>query len=108
GVGRHWRRSELAGKAPRDAVGAKLVAEAGGRRLPPFTKGGGSYLSSSDRRHICGLGSAQSIDKLTVTWPGGKIQHWDGKDLKVDRYWRITEDKTNPEAPAVKSAGAGN
>ncbi|HEV3022662.1 MAG TPA: CRTAC1 family protein, partial [Pirellulales bacterium] len=105
-VGQHWLGIQLVGKDHRDVVGAKVVVEAGEQRLTRFAKGGGSYLSSSDRRQLFGLGKIETIDKLTVTWPGKKEQHWDGKDLKVDRYWRLIEDKTKPEAPAYSSAAA--
>jgi hypothetical protein len=47
---RHWLGVELAGRDNRDVAGARLVLEAGGRRQTRFAKGGGSYLSSGDRR----------------------------------------------------------
>jgi hypothetical protein len=77
-------------------VGAKLVLEAGGRKQTRFAQGGGSYASSSDRRHIFGLGAADHIDKLTVIWPNGKEQSF--TNLKLDRYYRLSEgsDKAEP------------
>ena len=109
-VGQHWLGIELVGKDHRDVVGAKIVIEVADHKLTQFTKGGGSYLSSSDRRHLFGLGKDDSIRKLSVTWPGpegGKEQHWDGKELKINQYWRIVEDKEKPEAPLVKAAAPG-
>jgi enediyne biosynthesis protein E4 len=85
----HWLGIALAGKDNRDVVGAKLTLEVGGRRLTRFAQGGGSYLSSSDRRHVFGLGGADKVGRLTVAWPWGKEEHWDG--LAVDRYWRLEE-----------------
>ncbi len=85
----HWLGVELAGKGHADVVGAKLVLEMAGRKLTRFARGGGSYLSSGDRRHLFGLGSAERVGRLTVVWPSGKQQHWDG--LAVDRYWRLTD-----------------
>ena len=85
----HWLGVELAGKGHRDVVGAKLTLEAGGRRLTRFAQGGGSYLSSSDRRHVFGLGKAGRVERLTVAWPWGQEEHWHG--LAVDRYWRLVE-----------------
>ncbi len=95
-VGRHWLGLELVGKNHRDVVGAKIVLEAGGRKQTRFLQGGGSYASSSDRRHVFGLGTAERIDKLTVTWPNGKEQSFG--ELKLDRYYRLTEgsDKAEP------------
>jgi hypothetical protein len=85
----HWLGVSLVGRDGRDVVGARLTLEVGGRRLSRFAQGGGSYLSSSDRRHVFGLGAADGVGRLTVYWPGGKEEHWDG--LAVDRYWRLEE-----------------
>ena len=67
----------------------RQVLEAGGRKQTHFTKGGGSYLSSGDRRHVFGLGSASKIDRLTVTWPNGREQQW--TELAVDRYHQLKQ-----------------
>jgi hypothetical protein len=85
----HWLGIELHGRKNRDIVGAKVVVEAGGRRLTRFAKGGGSYLSSSDRRIVVGLGNAERVDRVSVFWPWGDEQHWDA--LTADRYWRLVE-----------------
>jgi hypothetical protein len=85
----HWLGIELAGRGHRDVVGARLTLEVGGRRLTRFAQGGGSYLSSGDRRHVFGLGPADRVGRLTVAWPWGREEHWDG--LAVDRYWRLEE-----------------
>jgi hypothetical protein len=88
-MGRHWLGVELKGADQRDVVGARIVLEAGGRKQTRFAKGGGSCLSSSDRRHVFGLGSADHFDRLRVIWPSGKEQQWTA--LALDRYWRLIE-----------------
>jgi hypothetical protein len=70
-------------------VGARLTLKVGDRVLTRFARGGGSYLSSGDRRHLFGLGDAKAVGRLTVTWPSGQEQTWDG--LEADRYWRLVE-----------------
>jgi hypothetical protein len=85
----HWLGIELRGRNNRDIAGAKVVVEGGKRRLTRFVKGGGSYLSSGDRRLLIGLAAEEHIGRVTVVWPWGKTQHWDG--LTVDRYWRLIE-----------------
>ncbi len=90
-AGRHWLGIELQGENHRDVVGARIVLEAAGRRQTRFARGGGSYLSSSDRRHVFSLGPAERVERLRVVWPSGKEQEWAG--LAVDRYWRLTEGK---------------
>jgi len=85
----HWLGIELAGRDRRDIVGAKIALAAGGRTQTRFAQGGGSYMSANDRRHIFGLGDAERAGRVTVTWPSGQKQHWDG--LANDRYWRLIE-----------------
>ena len=89
GAGRHWLGVELAGERNADVVGARLTLEVGDRVLTRFAKAGGSYLSSGDRRHVIGLGAADHIDRVSVVWPSGVEQQWQG--LAIDRYWRLTE-----------------
>src|SRR5262249_55662512 len=86
-----WLGGELRGAGRRDTVGARLTLQVGQRRLTRFARGGGSYLSSGDRRHLFGLGQAKTVGRLTVEWPSGepRVQHFDG--LSPGRYWRITQ-----------------
>jgi enediyne biosynthesis protein E4 len=88
-TGKHWLGVELRGAKHRDIVGARITIEAAGRTQTRFAKGGGSYASSCDRRHVFGLDTAERIDKCTVVWPSGRKQAWQG--MAPDRYWRLTE-----------------
>jgi hypothetical protein len=72
-------------------VGAKVELEVGKRTLTRFTKGGGSYASSGDRRMLFGLGEETKPGRLTVTWPDGTKQQVGG--LECDRYHRIVQGK---------------
>jgi hypothetical protein len=94
-TGRHWLGVELEGVGHRDVVGTRVLLEAGGRQQVRFAKGGGSYLSSSDRRHVFGLGQAEQIDRLRVVWPSGREQQWQG--LAIDHYWRLLEGEPQPK-----------
>lgn len=85
----HWLGLELKTTPPRDLVGGKVVVEVGGRKQTRFLKGGASYLSAHDPRLLFGLGAAERIEKVTVTWPSGKQQTWDGDQLAVDRYHQL-------------------
>jgi hypothetical protein len=85
----HWLGVRLVGRDHRDVVGARVTLEVGDRRLTRFAQGGGSYLSSSDRRFVFGLGATDRVGRLTVAWPWGREEHWDG--LAVDRYWPLAE-----------------
>ena len=79
------------------AVGAKLTLEIGGQKLVRTVKGGGSYLSASDRRVVFGLGAQQQPGRLTVRWPSGKVQTWE--DLALDRYWQLLEGEPRAQEP---------
>jgi len=86
-----WIGLELEGtRSNRDAIGAKVVIEAGPRKIVRWIEGGGSYLSSSDKRLLFGLGpNTPSKVSAAITWPNGQIQTVSG--LGVNRYHKITE-----------------
>jgi len=97
----HWVRLELRGtKSNRDAVGARVEVVAGGRTIYRQRKGGCSMESANDPRLTVGLGTADTVDTLTVRWPSGAVTTL--KDLKVDRAHRIVEPDT---ATASRSPG---
>jgi hypothetical protein len=92
--GHHWLGIQLVGRPYRDAVGARLELQVNGQTLLRTVKGGGSYLSSGDRRVLFGLGSHKRVDRLTVRWPSGREESWEG--LAVDRYWKLREGEGKP------------
>jgi enediyne biosynthesis protein E4 len=98
-TGNHWLGVKLRGKNNRDVVGARISLKADGRTQWRFARGGGSYLSARDPRHVFGLGKADKVGTLTVVWPNGKEQKWEG--LAVDRYYRLTQGRA--EAVALPS-----
>jgi len=85
----HWIRLELAGNGKttnRSAIGAKVELQFGDhacrRQLFPSM----SYLSSVELPLTFGLGKADHIDQVTITWSSGKTTTL--KDLKADQsYW---------------------
>jgi hypothetical protein len=97
---RHWLGIELLGRNHRDIAGAKVEVTVGKRRLTRFAKGGGSYLSSSDRRLLFGLGDADSVGQVTVFWPWGEKQRWDG--LPIDQYWQLLEGEAEARRPRLR------
>jgi hypothetical protein len=90
----HWLGISLVGRKHRDIAGARLTLDVAGRHLTRYAQGGGSYLSSSDKRVIFGLGPAEQVGRLRVAWPWGKEESWDG--LAIDRYWRLEEGSGSP------------
>ncbi len=88
-TGHHITISLEGKEANRDAIGALVRLRAGGKSflLPRF--GGGSYQSSSSSRLQIGLGEADGISDLQVTWPGGKEESFGS--LAVDRHYRLRQ-----------------
>jgi hypothetical protein len=78
----------------RDAVGAKVVVHAGGRRQVAQRVGGGSYQSANDPRLHFGLGTAGRIDEIVVHWPSGRVDRY--RDLAVDTGYHLREGDARP------------
>ena len=57
------------------AIGAEVTVEAGGQDLPPQVTGARGYLSQSELPLTVGLGTATTVDKVTVRWPGKDAAH---------------------------------
>jgi hypothetical protein len=91
GTRNHWVGFRLVGsKSNRDGLGARLiVSDSGGRRRVFDVTTSGSYLSSSDRRVLVGLGAATSLRSVEVRWPNGRVQSLAAPE--IDRYYVITE-----------------
>jgi hypothetical protein len=95
GHGNHWITLRLRGtRTNRLAIGARIrltLAAPGGRREVHAVVGtGGSFGSSSLQQEI-GLGRAERIESLEITWPvSGKKQVL--KDVAVDRVLEIREE----------------
>lgn len=93
----HWLRLELIGdgkKSNRNAIGARVEIETGGRKLVRWVTGGGSYLSASDRRLLVGLGKGTRAERVRVVWPSGQTQEY--VDLPADSSWRLSEGEAKP------------
>jgi hypothetical protein len=61
----------------RFAVGARVVAEVGTKKLLRTVRAGGSFASSSTTALHFGLGAQAEATHLTVTWPNGKVESAD-------------------------------
>ena len=80
----HWLRVRTVGvRSNRDGIGAKLVLETGSLKQTRWVRSGSSYLSASELTVTFGLGSAVSVDRLTITWPSGQIDSY--AHFKPDR-----------------------
>jgi hypothetical protein len=88
----HWLGVRLVGKKSNpDAIGARIIWQAGDLKRSKLKVGGGSYLSSQDPREVLGIGKRKKIDRLEIRWPqpSGRIETF--TDLPIDRYITIVE-----------------
>jgi hypothetical protein len=91
----HFVTLALEGTASnRDAVGARVVVRAGGRRQVAQRIGGGSYQSANDPRLHFGLDKIGRIDEVEVRWPSGRVDHH--RDLAADTGYLLREGESLP------------
>jgi enediyne biosynthesis protein E4 len=69
-------------RSTRDALGAVVRLTAGGVTMTRQVEAGSGYASESMRPLHFGLGSADHIDAIEITWPGGRVQRIEGEALK--------------------------
>ncbi|MCA9264324.1 MAG: CRTAC1 family protein [Planctomycetales bacterium] len=78
----------------RDAYGAIVTLEIGGRKLLRVAHPAYSYLSSNDPRAHFGLGEQTEATALTVAWPSGQREHF--AIPGVDQVLIVTEGSGEP------------
>ncbi|MBI2150146.1 MAG: CRTAC1 family protein [Acidobacteria bacterium] len=76
----------------RDAIGARVEIEAGGRTQIGEVRSGGSYLSHNDMRLHFGVGSTQRVDRIRIRWPNGQTETREGMNTR--QYVTIREGRT--------------
>ena len=92
GAENHWLGVRLIGKKSNpDAIGAKIIWQAGDLKRSRLKVGGGSYLSSHDPREVLGIGKHMKIEKLEIHWPQPSTRVDSFSHLPIDRYMTITE-----------------
>ncbi len=71
----------------RDAYGAEVIVEAGGRQQWRLVQSAGSYSSAQDPRAHFGLGAQSSFSSILVRWPDGSEEQFPGGS--TDRYLTV-------------------
>ncbi|MEM7587234.1 MAG: CRTAC1 family protein [Acidobacteriota bacterium] len=74
GLGNHLSVSLRDDSANRFGLGATLTVQANGRRMTRPLIGGSTYVSQQPQEVYFGLGDAEVVDELTVTWPDGRSE----------------------------------
>jgi len=60
--------------SPRIPFGARVQVEAGGRTRTRQLTAGGGYQASNSARMVFGLGDAEQITLVRITWPSGLVE----------------------------------
>lgn len=86
----NWLKVRLqGGRKNRFGVGARIEVVAGGKRQIQEIGSQSSYLSQNPFEALFGMGKSSRVDRITVTFPGGKRQ--ERHDLPVNQIVVIKE-----------------
>ncbi len=91
GGGNRWLVVQTIGTVSnRDGIGARLRLVTGiGPQQHHIVSTGGSYLSTSDKRVHFGVGRAERVKLLEITWPSGAVQQL--RDVRTNQFLTIEE-----------------
>lgn len=100
-TGNRWVRLHLQGNGTttnRQAVGAEVEVDAGGKTRRWYVTGSRGYLSQSELVVTVGLGREEMINQVRVRWPGsqGEVQTW--SQLKSNFEYRLVQGTETAEA----------
>ncbi len=88
-LGHHWLRLKLVGtRSNRDGIGAWLKVRVRGHTLSRQVMPTRSYLSQSELPVSIGLGEADKVESVEITWPGGGTQRI---NPLIDKLTVVTE-----------------
>ncbi|HEV7223602.1 MAG TPA: ASPIC/UnbV domain-containing protein, partial [Pirellulales bacterium] len=97
----HFLAVQLRGVASsRDAIGAVVTIESGGKSRRQWLAAGDGFLASNQRQLVFGLGPNTRVERLSISWPSGAEQEF--LDLAADREWIFVEN--SPRATALTPA----
>lgn len=88
----------------RDAIGATVTIEAGGRTSTRQLTAGDGYMASNQRQLVFGLGPAEQVDRIAVRWPSGHKQTFE--HVPANREFVLVEGQpTLTPLPGLTDAG---
>lgn len=71
----NWLSLKLTGTTSnRDGIGARVKLTSGGKTQTAHKKSTTGYLSQNDPRMHFGLAKNETVDRIEITWPSGKVQ----------------------------------
>jgi tetratricopeptide (TPR) repeat protein len=75
--------------SPRDAIGARVTATIGTRKVAAQLTTGDGYMASNERRIHFGCGEAEIVSDVAVVWPSGHIETFG--ELEVGHDYLLVE-----------------
>jgi hypothetical protein len=97
---RHWASLRVLERHGRDAYGARLTVDLGGRTLTREVQAAYGYLASNDPRVHLGLGALSRIPSVTVRWPTGETEAFGPFDA-VDAVITLRQGEGGPPEQAA-------
>ncbi len=102
-AGGHWLAIRLTGdpakNSPRDAIGARVEVWRGVSRLSRTLHAGDGFLSQEGKTLHFGLGKETAVEKVTVRWPGGGVEKFNG--ITADGTWHLRQGGGAQKLPAA-------
>lgn len=93
-------------RSNRDAIGARVRLTAGGKTMMRQVEAGSGYASESMLPVHFGLGGADRIEAVEISWPSGLVQRIEGESLitalGVNRMVRVEEGR-DPSGDAASA-----
>jgi hypothetical protein len=91
-IRRNWLIVDCIGtQSNRDAIGARVTLNVGGKKRLAEVQRGVGYMSASDKRVHFGLGDARTVERVEVRFPSGRVVV--RKNVKVNQVVTIKEDE---------------
>jgi thiol-disulfide isomerase/thioredoxin len=85
-----YLRLALEGARMRDAFGAVVRVKTSQGTLTKIKSGGSGFISQHDPRLLFGLGRDERAEWIEVTWPGGKVERFEG-DFAAGTFHQLKE-----------------
>jgi hypothetical protein len=101
---KHFLEVTLRGRQSNpQGVGARLTAVVRGQPLVRELFPSNTYRSQAPNLVHFGLGDTETVERLTIRWPSGRVQEL--RDLRGDRHIVVDEGKDGAEAVATVVPG---
>ena len=89
----HFALSVVGEESNRSGIGARVVIEgAWGQQCRTIQAGVGYGITNSLTARF-GLADASTIDRVTIEWPSGIVDSYDGADLSINEHYIATENQ---------------